>query len=256
MRVNRWNIARRCVQLLVVALLATPTFGWTLFEGNLASASLLGLKLSDPLAALQILLLTGGLALQVLIGTLTVLVVYWIFGGRSFCGWICPVHLLTDMLDLIPGRDHLARWKNEWKWVSLGVVVALTLLSGLPVFETVSPISITGRALNFGVGPGLIILLLIVVVELFLIRRVWCRSLCPLGAVYAGLGRISPLKVVYRNDLCTHCGRCQQVCFVPEVLEPAIERGASLVQSGECTRCAACIGDCPVNALTFGYRKP
>lgn len=256
MTVNRWRLARRSVQLLTVVLLATPAMGWHFFEGTLGSASLLGLKLSDPLAALQILLLTGSLTLQVVLGVSTVVVFYWLLGGRSFCGWICPVHLLTDLTDRLPGRGSLKRWGNGWKWGSLAVMVILSLVLGLPAFETLSPIGISGRALSFGPGSEISVLVLIVLAELFLIRRVWCRSLCPLGAVYAGLGRISPLKVVYHSELCTHCGRCQQVCFVPEVLDPPLLQGAATVQSGECTRCAACIGDCPVNALVFGYRKP
>ena len=48
-----WTTARRTVQLLMIALLASPLAGLTVFRGNLAAAELLGLPLADPLAFLQ-----------------------------------------------------------------------------------------------------------------------------------------------------------------------------------------------------------
>lgn len=256
MRVNRWRLARRLVQLTVVLLLASPALGLSLFQGNLASASLAGLRLSDPLAALQVLLLTGGLALSLAAGVGLVLLFYLLVGGRTFCGWVCPVHLLTDLAERLPGSRHRPRWQPGWKWVSLGVALLLTLALRIPAFETLSPIGIVGRALSFGPGPELVLVGLLVAAELLLVRRLWCRSLCPLGALYAALGRISPLRVVYDAERCVHCGRCRQECFVPEVLAPPLEQGAAAVVSGECSRCGSCVGACPVGALSLRYRHP
>lgn len=255
MKVNRWTVARRLVQLAVVLLLASPALGWRVFQGNLASAALCGFKLSDPLAALQIVLLTGALAIPAVVGTGVVLAAYGLLGGRVFCGWVCPVHLLTDLTDLLPGSrrgESPLRWKQWW----LALALVLTIASGLPVFETISPIGIAGRGLGFGLAPELGLLVLIVLAELWLARRLWCRSLCPLGGLYALLGRLSPLAVAYRPERCTHCGRCRQVCFVPEVLDPLLESGCRRIQSGECSRCGACVGICPDKALGFGWRKP
>lgn len=251
MKVNRWTIARRVVQLAVLALLASPLWSQTLFEGTLASASLLGLKLSDPLAVLQVLLLTGSLSLTLLAGVGMVLAVYGLLGGRVFCGWVCPVHLLTDLADLLPWTRQLPRWPLAGKQAALVVTLLLSLLFGVPVFETVSPIGIAVRGLTFGGGQSLIVLLLIVLAELLLVRRVWCRSLCPLGGLYALLGRVGSLKVAYDSGRCIHCGRCSAACFVPEVLEPSLQSGAARVTAGDCSRCGACIGVCPTAALAF-----
>lgn len=255
MRVKRWTAARRTAQVLVLLLLASPALGWTFFQGNLASASLAGLKLSDPLAALQLLLLTGAVAAPLLGGAALTAAFYLLFGGRSFCGWVCPVHLLTDLAELWPGRAS-RRWRLSWKWAALGVMLVLTVLLGVPAFETLSPIGIVGRALSFGPGPELALLLLIVLLELTLVRRLWCRSLCPLGGLYALLGHASPLGVVYRRDACIHCGGCRRACFVPEVLDPPLAGADSTVRSGECTRCGACIDRCPPAALSMNYRNP
>lgn len=256
MRVNRWTVGRRCVQMLVLLLLATPAFGWTFFEGNLAAAAVSGLQLSDPLASLQVLLLTGALSATLVVGTAIVAVFYALIGGRVFCGWVCPVHLLTDLADLLPGTTRSSRRPLHWKTSALALTAIMSLLLGIPAFETISPIGITARALTFGVGSSLGIVALILLAELLLVRRLWCRNLCPLGGFYAQLGRVSPVAVAYDAGKCTHCGQCRRVCFVPEVLEPSLQEGAERVHSGECTRCGACVGICPDRALNFGLRNP
>ncbi|PLX79957.1 MAG: ferredoxin [Desulfuromonas sp.] len=256
MKVNRWTITRRCVQLMVLFLLATPSFGWSFFEGNLGAAAIVGLQLSDPLAALQVLVLTGSLTSTMVAGTVIVLVFYTLLGGRVFCGWVCPVHLLTDLVEMLPWPKRLSHWSMHWKMKALLITTVVTILLGVPAFETVSPIGIAARMLTFGASSSLAVLILIVIAELFLIRRVWCRSLCPLGGVYQQLGRLSPLAVSYEETKCSQCGECQRVCFVPEVLAPCLESQQNTVHSGECTRCGACVGICPDKALNFGIRNP
>jgi len=255
MRVNRWTIGRRVVQCAVVGLLLTPLWSRTVFEGTLSAASLFGLQLSDPLATLQVLLLTGSLTGSLLVGTAIVLVFYGLLGGRVFCGWICPVHLLTDLADLLPWTRRLPRWPLSGKLAALVVVLLLSLVFGVPAFETLSPIGIATRALTFGAGASLLVLLLIVLAEGVLVRRVWCRSLCPLGGFYGLLGRLGLLAVAYVPARCTHCGLCRKVCFVPEVLDPALAGSELWVHDGDCSRCGACVGACPEKALAYGLRK-
>jgi len=256
MRVNRWTIGRRFVQCAVIGLLLAPLWSRSVFEGTLSAASLFGLQLSDPLATLQVLLLTGSLTVTLLAGTAIVLVFYGLLGGRVFCGWVCPVHLLTDLADLFPWTRRLPRWSLTGKVLALAVTALLSLAFGVPAFETLSPIGIAARALTFGAGSALLVLALILLAEGVLVRRLWCRSICPLGGFYALLGRLGLLAVVYRPERCTQCGLCRQVCFVPEVLEPVLAGSALRVHAGDCTRCGACIGACPERALTLGLRKP
>lgn len=256
MKVNRWGIARRSVQLAALGLFLAPAFGLRFFEGNLQSALLFGLPLSDPLAGLQVLLLTGSLAGTLLLGMALVALGYYLTGGRSFCGWICPVGLLTDLAEKLPGQGRLPRWPLGWKWWALGLALVLSLLLGIPVFETVSPIGIVSRAPSLGGIDLLLVPGLILLAELLLARRLWCRSLCPLGGFYALLGRLSPLRVGFLRSRCRGCGCCRRVCVVPEVLAPSLDRGVAQVRSGDCTRCGACIDSCPDAALTFQFRHP
>ncbi len=255
MKVKRWTWARRCVQLCVLLLLASQFLGATFFRGTLSASTLLGIPLADPLATLQLLLLGVSPTQHLLWGVALVLLFYLLLGGKSFCGWVCPVHLLTDLLEKFPGRERLPRWPLSWKLGSLVLCLVLTAAFQLPVFETVSPIGVLGRALSAGAFSGAGIVLLIIAGELFFVRRLWCRSLCPLGAIYSGLGRLSPLKIAFEAQRCTGCRSCQKNCFVPEVLEPCLRDHQPKIRSGECSRCGSCIDACPTRALKFSIFK-
>lgn len=260
MNFKRWSIARHTVQLMVLALLASPLAGLSVFRGNLAAADLLGLPLADPLAFLQATLGGRVFVLSYLVSALAVVGFYFLLGGRTFCGWVCPVGLITELGDrlrrkLKTGTTTLPLSLNRW---SLALVLAVVTVTGLPLFELISPIGIINRAIVFGALLPLLLVAAILLIELLVARRVWCRSLCPLGGFYSCVADVSPVRVGFSADRCTHCNDCLKVCPVEEVLLPSLERRHPQVTSGDCTRCMACLDSCPAHALTvsFGYRSP
>jgi ferredoxin-type protein NapH len=134
------------------------------------------------------------------------------------------------------------------------LTLAVSLLSGVPLFEIFSPMGALTRAIMFAVWPPLILLLAIVAVEVTLAPRVWCRSLCPVGGFYSLLGRFSPVRVGFKLERCTACGDCTRICPVDEVLAPSLDNGARQVVSGHGTRCGACIDACAPRPLVFDTR--
>jgi ferredoxin-type protein NapH len=255
MNFRRWTIARRCVQLAIIALIASPLAGLTIFRGTLAAGDLAGLPLADPLAALQVMLATGVVVPSFLLSALGVTLCYFLLGGRTFCGWVCPVYLLTEMADKLrrrfgSGERLLPLATKRWLLLATGL---MTLLTGLPLFETVSPIGITGRAIAFRGWPALACLAGLLLVEVVFARRLWCRSLCPLGGFYAVIGRFAPARIRYLPERCTGCGSCVQSCFVQEVLAPCLSGKATAVTAGDCTRCCACVDTCRAQALLPSY---
>lgn len=246
-----WTVARRGVQIGVLLLLASPLAGLQAFRGNLAAAELLGIPLVDPLAAVQVVAASRVIVPAFLASALAVCLFYLLVGGRTFCGWVCPVYLLTEMADKLRERlgsgDRVVPLAMK-KWLLLTVLV-LTTITGLPFFEIISPIGMVGRAIAYGGYLSISCLLGVVLLEVVVSRRLWCRSLCPVGGLYALVGRWSPTRVGFSAARCTACGDCLRVCPVEEVLVPSLDHGAGAVSSGECTRCGACIDVCPHRAL-------
>lgn len=258
MNFKRWGIARRTVQLLMIALLASPLAGLTIFRGNLAAAELLGLPLADPLAFLQALLGGRVFVLSYLLSALLVVGFYFLLGGRTFCGWVCPVGLITELADRLrrnlgTGSITLPLAYNRW---TLALVLLVVMATGVPLFELLSPIGSISRAIVFGTLLPLLLVAAILLIELLVARRVWCRSLCPLGGFYSLLAASSPLRIGFLSERCTHCNDCVKACPVEEVLQPSLELNHPQVVAGDCTRCMACLDACPTKALklSIGYQ--
>ena len=79
------------------------------------------------------------------------------------------------------------------------------------------------------------------------VRRAWCRYLCPLGGLYSLTARASWLKRRV-SDACAACGACARACPMATI-DPA--KGYTS-DSGECILCLDCADACPKGAITFG----
>lgn len=105
---------------------------------------------------------------------------------------------------------------------------------------------------NKVVQTGWIIGILFLII-LFLNRirpRFWCRTLCPLGALF-GLCFLFPVLSLKKDaDKCTHCGRCVQACQGAASPEPG-----QIWQTDECLMCFNCTTVCPENALAFCFKS-
>lgn len=249
----RLRLIRRTVQFLIIALIASPLFGINVFHGNLSAAELLGISLTDPLAFLQATGASHVFTASFFGSALLVAGFYFLVGGRTFCAWVCPIHLLTEMGEKMRrlfgfGQRTFALSGIRW---SFAATIAISLLAGVPLFEIISPIGITARAIMFKSWPPLLLVLGILVVEIFFARRIWCRSLCPVGGFYSLLGRFSPVRVGFTPHLCTYCGDCTHICPVEEVLEAPLTDNKRQVADGDCTRCGDCIDICPTKALSI-----
>ena len=280
-RAFRWAWLRHTVQAAALALFALPLVvaGWGLFGmlvggeepaatpaelpffGSLSSSSVAGLNVLDPFAMLQVTAASKTFALDWLLGALPVLIVYGLIRGRAFCGWICPVNLLLEIMDA--ARRKLGIQVREMPvprhaklWIAL-VVLALSAVTSIPVFEALSPISAVNKGIRFGAVTGLWVLGAIMLAELFWGHRVWCRSLCPLGGFYEALGHLGQVNVRYDRDACIHCDACKKSCLCdPGILDPVLTERDVIVRSGDCMACGSCIDACPTRALSFGLGRP
>jgi len=257
----RLTAIRRTVQVcLLLLLFVVPLLnqqGISLVSGTLYSFAIGPLWITDPAIGLQTLFTTRTLDLVLLLSVLLPVVLALVC-GRVFCGWLCPQNTLSELADAVAARLKIRRALSpaptpKLRFVMLGIILLLAAVVGLPLISLLSAPGILSVqaarvVLEKTVGAELALVGLIVVVELFLVRRAWCNLLCPVGTVL-GLFRVRrTMKVVFSEEVgrhCTRCHACAQACQLG--LDPV---AGSLYP--QCHNCGACIEACKIDLI----RKP
>jgi polyferredoxin len=83
------------------------------------------------------------------------------------------------------------------------------------------------------------------------VTRVWCRSICPLGAILGLLSRYSILGLSKNKQACDNCKRCLLHCQGGD--DPI---GNAKWRKSECLLCMNCVSSCPTHALQFKFFRP
>ena len=253
---------RRWIVLVTVNLLFTVSY-WLdvqILEGSLTASRFLGFHLADVYSSLLIMLAHKHVAVNLVIGSLTVMLLWALVGGRAYCAWVCPYHLVAEFAEMLHVKlaargivqDHVFhRGVRTALW---GVFALLALATGYTLFLTLNPIGILSRAVVYGPSLALLWVLLLLVFEVVYARRAWCRYVCPIGLTYGLVGAKAPVRVVYNLESCAHEGDCRKVCEVPHVLEMTIKgraEDAKVDVGPDCTRCGLCVDICPTESLKF-----
>ena len=256
---------RRTLQIVLLLLFgAAQWWGWKILTGTYSSAKVFdAFYLSDPHAVLQAAAAGFVMSSDALIGAMIVLLFYVLLAGRSFCSWVCPVNIITDLATAlrkklkITGHENLVNiHKNTRYWV-LGLGLLLSWLIGIAAFEVINPITILHRGIIFGIGAGWLIVVAVFLLDLFVAEHAWCGHLCPLGAFYSFVSRYALIKVNHDAEKCTLCMKCKEVCHEEQVLFMIGEESGYI--RGACSNCARCIEVCDDDALNFSvfkYRNP
>ncbi len=265
-RRNRWLILRRTSQLSILGLfLLGPLAGIWIFKGTLAGSKLLAtVPLADPFILLQSLAAGHRPTATLVIGALLIGVFYLLVGGRTYCSWVCPMNLITDLAAWLRSRLGLEQGSNfnpASRYWLLAASLLVSAISGTIVWELINPVTMLHRGLLFGIGLAWLIPAGVFFLDLLVARRAWCGHLCPVGAAYGLLGLASPLRVLaLGRDRCSNCGDCFRVCPEPQVINPALKTDTDVaphtftIVSPNCTNCGRCIDVCPEQVFSFGNR--
>ncbi|WP_431857927.1 NapH/MauN family ferredoxin-type protein [Azospirillum sp.] len=261
---NRWRI-RRWISIVLVNLLFVLSYQFDVqvVEGALTASRFVGFHMADLNSALQVMLAYKEVVINLVIGTSTVLIVWWLFGGRSFCSWVCPYHLLGELAEMLHLKLAARGWAKDHqlhrgtRTVLYVVFAALAVVTGYTVFETINPVGILSRAFTYGISLAVLWVAVLLTVEVFYSRRFWCRYMCPIGMTYGVVGAVSPVHVRYNAEACLHEGECRRVCMVPHVLSMTKfgwNQDVKQEIGADCTRCGMCVEVCPTGALKFDIK--
>lgn len=224
--------------------------------------------LSCPIGALQAV--SGSMKFQFSFYVVGFLLAIGILMGRWVCGWVCPFGLLQELIYRIPTKKFRL-WKpfRYGKYIILLVFVILlpitatnflgmgapafcqyicpsgTLFGGIPMFFTHDELRNAVGLLFY----WKILLLVVILVGSLFCFRFFCKTICPLGAIYGLLNKISIYHLQVDKSACNHCGACEKVCKME--IYPAKNP-----RSSECIHCGACVEVCTRCALknSFGEK--
>lgn len=176
---------------------------------------------------------------------------------KSFCSWICPVGLISEVLSAI-GRKVYGRNLRPWRWLDVGLRGLKYLLLGFFLWAVLTMHEVALRAFLespynrvadvkmglFFVRASTVTLVVmgLLVVGSTLWTGTWCRYLCPYGALLGLFSRLSPTTVVRNANACIDCKGCDRICMAQLRISEV-----DSVRSPECTGCTDCVAACPVN---------
>ncbi|MBO5295060.1 MAG: 4Fe-4S binding protein [Clostridia bacterium] len=201
-----------------------------------------------------------------------IILLYGILLGRWICGFLCPFGLIQDLLHKIKTpklkKSRFTRVLSYLKYVILGLfVIYLPLVYAfrknpavLPAFcKYICPagtlegaVGLLSNALNADLlsmlGPLFtwkFVLMVVILVAAVFIYRVFCRFLCPLGALYGLFNKIAICGIKLEKPKCVDCGLCVSKC----------KMDIRHVGDHECINCGECISVCPTQAITWKGSK-
>ena len=201
------------------------------------------------------------------------LLLFGVVLGRFICGFLCPVGWFQQLLHKIPIKKLSIRQKLDRRLRLMKYGILIVFVLALPILlvdsfglsapyfckwlcpagtlEGSIPLMIANASLRSSAGflfwwkVGLLALTLILSM---LIYRPFCKYICPLGAFYALLNRVSLMRMQIDGDSCISCGKCVRVCPMQvEVLKN--------INSAECIRCGKCASECPTGAIELKFGK-
>lgn len=267
---------RRIIQVYAMLLYNCNFKGFkngAIFEGSTKAMCVPGLNCYScpgaigacPLGSLQNALAKSDTRMPAYI--FGILIMFGLLLGRTICGFLCPMGLIQEWLYKIKTpkapKGKLTRVLSYLKYVILAVFVVtipLMYMSNVPAFcKFICPSGTLLGGIMLLLNPDsvvdfselgplftwkFLVLILIVVGSVF-VFRIFCRFLCPLGAIYGFFSRVALLGVKLDKNKCTECGLCITAC----------KMDIKHVGDHECIQCGACISVCPTKAISWKGSK-
>lgn len=247
---------------VVFLLLATFLFG---FLGNVFNY--FAMHPSPMCAATKSLLYGFGIPFII---TLAVIFLLTLIGSKLFCGWVCPVGAVQELIAML--ADKLGIKRNRFSFtvaqtVRLFIFILFLFLSATAVIHGIFEgetyaISLYDyfnpfHGMEIGANEDLLSYLihylpfLLTIVLALKYYRPFCHFACPIGLYTHLLEQVAIFRITFKKSTCTNCNICIKktpCAAIPEIMKEAALRP-------DCFSCNDCIEKCPEGSFEVGIKR-
>jgi polyferredoxin len=187
----------------------------------------------------------GALNLSMLVAMLALALI----AKKAFCGWACPIGFLGELVARLGGwawkRRPSVPVKAEsalklLRYVVLAVVLFFTYRTSELVFRGYDPFYLLFSAFGHGSAGWISVVVLSVLgLGALVVPMLFCKYLCPMGAVFDPFSRFGFVRVHRNPAKCTGCGNCGRACLQRIPVDEL-----HTVRHRDCTNCLECLDAC------------
>lgn len=229
---GRFSMRIRYTLLLITILLGFATFSPMIphqFQGlfeHLAEGKRIGTILFSGIIGLGILSILS------------------LLFGRQFCGHLCPIGAVQEVVYMIRTKKAVISRKGLLSGIRVAVLIAMIAAAFLAGIELLDYFGFSDF-FRFSPTVGSLVFLLILLLSIG-IYRPFCRSICPVGAIFQ-VAATPAIYTIRRTEACIRCGKCERACPTDVAKEGD--------RKDECYLCRRCIDVCPQEGALAYQRK-
>ena len=196
-----------------------------------------------------------------------------LIGRKLFCGWVCPLGALQDLINKIPHKWHIKNFNfNIFNGIRGALLIMFVLVffgvkdwlgflateidmpttsqlwrsfSGYSIYDPINFFEL----LHWNMSTTFYVMFTMLVIASLVLYRPFCYSICPIGFLTWLEEKISPGRIRIDHNTCTNCKICYAKSPCPTI-KPLVEKAKVIP---DCTSCGECIKTCPHNSIQFSF---
>lgn len=206
--------------------------------------------------------------------------------GRVYCSFLCPLGAMQDFFIKLSKKagwrktHSFQKPLNLLRYSVLGLTIISAALGSLTLLNLLDPYSLAGRLITQFILPLFILiyntavsllklfdiyffakdtvhltvysilinsgLLVLILVLSFRYGRLYCNTLCPVGAFLGLISNVSFFRFVIDKAGCSGCGDCETVCKAG-----CVDVENATIDQSRCVACFNCVSSCPQSIVSY-----